>query len=147
MSGFTHSGRAWRIKASPTGRPDKLDQQEHTERRGSLSGLHEGRESKSCGSKYHPFSPPLPPHRYTHTHTDRELEQRCTWSTACIVEVGTAYTSACFQTRASSQLLPRLISFPVACAVPWLPRLQEEAGQLTLSPGLILHTPFSPDDH
>ncbi|KAK2915386.1 hypothetical protein Q8A73_005980 [Channa argus] len=93
LRGFTHSGGAWRIKASPTGRPDKPDQKEHTERRG-----------------VHLF----------------------------------------FQAHAPSQLLPSLISIPVASALAGLPGLHElwlqEAGQDLPISKLNTSLWYSPDD-
>ena len=81
VRGFTHSGGARRIKASPTGRLDKPDQKEYTEREErASSGLQWGARVKES---VHPTTSPS--HTHTHTHTERERRVLgCTWSTALL---------------------------------------------------------------
>lgn len=86
--GFTHSGGARRIKASPTGWPDKPDQKEHTDRRERFICFAWGVRVKKKKKKMRIQLPPLltlslPPKTHRDSHI-RGLEQRCTWSTALL---------------------------------------------------------------
>lgn len=59
MRGFTHSGGARRIKAGPTGRPDKPDQKEYTERRGVHLVCMRGESQRDVNPATSPPPPPL----------------------------------------------------------------------------------------
>lgn len=128
VRGFTHSGGARRIKASPTGQPDKPDQKEHTEKRGS-SGL-QGGESKSHESTNQPASQPAPhhhpsllPHKQNQGSNKDALGQQHCWVWHC-------YSCVCFcsfrlRLHFSPHPLAQLYQGPNGSCSARLPRLHE----------------------
>lgn len=86
MRGFTHSGGARRIKASPTGRPDKPDQKEYTERRGVHLVCMRGESQRAVNPTNQPSA--APPRLLCYHPNTQKRGLGCTWSTA-LSRVGT----------------------------------------------------------
>lgn len=118
MRGFTHSGGARRIKASPTGRPDKPDQKEHRERRGVHLVCMRGESQRDMNPTTRPPPPPplLTPCTTTQAHREKGAEQRCTWSTA-LSRLALLHLCVCFS---SFRLGLHLSAWPALSASQWL---------------------------
>lgn len=106
--GFSHSGGARRIKASPTGRPDKPDQKEHTGRRRAHLVCMRG-ESQRAVNPTTTAPRPLNHHTEESSNKDALSEQHCcSWHRCSCV---------CFS---SFRLKLHLSSCPALSASQWL---------------------------
>lgn len=123
LRGFTHSEGTRRIKAGPTGQPDKPDQKEHTERR----GVHLVFMRVGSQRAVKPITSP-PPSLITHSlvaHKQMGAQTKMHLVNS-IVEVGTA-TTLCALVFSDSQSISapaQTYQRPRGCSA----RLQEAAG-------------------